>query len=182
MSKYALTIFFLTVTFSVNTLAEVTVTYASKGKPQFSFLVPDGWMIKTGTGIGKSKATKDETPMPRVVSAIPEGKDVLWFGFWTPDKVKTMQEADDYMKSLRPFLLANPKRASVRDGNIKGMPARFIMGTGFKDDQSMEFRAALFQLTGETMGMAIYIGRPEAKELHQADIKLITDSLRNVNQ
>ena len=177
-----LAIFLLTMTFSVNTPAEVTVTYASKGKPQFSFLVPDGWMVKTGSGIGKSKITKDEVPMPRVVSAIPEGKDILWFGFWTPDKVKTIQEADDYMKSLRPFLLANPKRESVQDGNIKGMPARFIMGTGFKDEQSMEFRVVLFQLTGDTVGMAIYIGSPEAGESHQAEIKLITDSLLNVNK
>lgn len=159
----------------------VTVTYWSKGVAYFSVAIPDDWLINTGFEVPQAEMPPNTTPAPRMVTAIPDTDLDLWIGIWVPERVSTIDEADTYMASLRPYLLEKPTRGEVVDRRINGMPVRVIHGTGLREGEPLDFSAVLFQVNDATIGMAVYIGRPDARTEYRDDLEMMIESLRRID-
>lgn len=158
--------------------SQVLVTYVSKGRAHFTIAVPDDWRMRTGFEVDPAEMPDGIEPMPRVVSAMPEDEDHLWLGFWVPDGVSDLDQARAYLTSLEGILLDEPQVESTSEDQINGVPTRFVHGSGKSDDEPVEFTVGLFQVAEEEVALAIYIGRPEAREAHRQELQAIVNSFR----
>jgi hypothetical protein len=160
--------------------AEVLVTYVARGTAHFTIAVPDDWSIRTGFEADPAEMPEGVEPMPRIVSAMPEDEEILWLGFWVPDGVSDLDQAQAYLTSLEGFLLDEPKAERTSEAEINGVPMRFVHGSGKADDELMEFTVGLFQMTEDAVAIAIYIGRPQAREAHHEELQIILNSFTPV--
>lgn len=157
--------------------AEVRVTYVSEHRPIFSVAFPDGWLVKTGQEVDPAIMPDGMRPMPRVVSAMPEDAQILWFAFWVPPEIHTLKEAEDHLASLKGVLLDAPRVTQTRNQILNGMPSRTLRGQGTKEDEMMDFFVLMFQPHPDTVGIALYIGRPEARQTHRGELEGLIASI-----
>ena len=160
-------------------------TYLLDGKPVFSITYPVGWTVFTERDTDLLERPPGVPPMPLLVSARPQ-TGLLWFGTWVVRDVDTFDEAEEYLKSLLGHLFDNEETTYVEEGTHYGMTFRYFQGkavkitTGphLKKDDKVDYFIAFFKPTEKTMGMAIYVGLPNATEKYREDLRAALDSVR----
>ena len=162
--------------------ADVGLVYNSGGVDHFRIQIPDGWKVNVGIEPDPGARTEQGWILPRLVTAMPDDAMPLWFAFWVPPDVATIGRAKPYMDSLAPVLLDNVEVAQRTTGRLNGMPSLHVRGTGYKEDELMDFDALFVQLTDHTLAIAIYIGPHEATIRYGEDLQKLIGSLQPVQQ
>lgn len=167
--------------FSATANAQVAVTYVTNNKALFTMEIPDTWIVNVGTESDTAKLESGQTSAPRVVTAMPEDGTILWFGTWVPDGVKTLDDAHEYLLSVKDYLIdeATPS-VKITDAKIGRMPVRYSTGTGIKNGKKVDYFAMLFQLNKSHSGLAIYIGPEKATDAHREELKSMVRSIKPV--
>ena len=166
---------------SMTASASLSVTYENAGKKHFTMEVPDTWIVNVGTEEDKAAGESDRGPAPRVVTAMPEDGTTLWFGTWIPDGVKTLDDALEYLHSIKDVLIDEVKPAKgMTDEKLGKMRVRYSRGTGSKFGKPVDYFAMLFQLDRNRSGVAIYIGPAEATAAHGDELKAMLRSIKPV--
>ena len=166
--------------FSISTQAGTVVTYSSQGKSYFSVQAPDSWQVNVGSDTDPSQMPEGEIPPPRVMTLMPDDDSTLWFGVWVPVYLHSMDEAQDYLSSLDDFLVDNPVLKKSDEVSLNTMTARYFAGEGTKQGNPADFFVMLFELSGESVGIAIYIGAPETTKRHREILRGIMKSISPV--
>ena len=176
MSKYAV---FLPVLLFCSLVAQAgtAVTYSSQDKSYFSVQVPDSWQVNVGSDMDSSQVPEGEIPPPRVITLVPDDDSTLWFGVWVPVYLHSIEAAQEYLVSLDEFLVDDPVLKKTEDVNLNDMPARYFTGKGTKEGNPAHFFVMLFEISEESVGIAIYIGAPETTEKHIEELRGIMKSI-----
>lgn len=162
--------------------AQVSITYSSGDIQHFTMNIVDEWRVNVGSEEDLSRITDDEKLPARLISAMPNDGVPLWFGLWVPDDLVVIEDAEEYMKSLGLDLLTDLLVTDRKLDTLNGMEVYYISGTGKKESETMDFRTVFFQLSPESVAIAIYIGPPETTSSHGTDLVQMTHSLRPVKQ
>ena len=162
--------------------AQVSIDYSSQGSHHFTMTIADSWRVNVGSEADPSKVPEDERPMPRLITAMPGDGTPLWFGIWVPADLKKNTEAKEYMDSLGIDLLTEMKVSDRSFDTLNGLNVYYVGGTGKKEGEAMDFRAAFVQLTKESVAIAIYIGPHETTITHGDELVQMVHSLQSVKQ
>jgi hypothetical protein len=176
MSRYTL---FLISLLLCNTAsqANVAVTYSAQGTPYFSIEIADSWRVNVGADTDAAQIPEGELAPPRVVTIMPEADGALWFGTWVPIYLHSLDDAQDYLSSLDDFLVDNPVLRKTDNVNLNTMPARYFTGKGERDGKPVDFFVMLFEITEDTIGIAIYIGPPDTTAMHREVLRGMMKSI-----
>ncbi len=166
--------------FSISTQAGYVVTYSSQGKSYFSVQSPDSWQVNMGSDTDPAQMPEGEIPPPRVMTLVPDDDSTLWFGVWVPVYLHSLDEAQDYLSSLDDFLVDSPVLKKSDEVNLNTMKARYFAGEGTKQGNPADFFVMLFELSKQSVGIAIYIGAPETTERHREILRGIMKSITPV--
>ena len=151
---------------SATAQAGIAVTYSTHDEPHFAIEVPDSWQVNVGSDTDASQLPEGELPPPRVITLMPDDDSTLWFGVWVPVYLHSLDAAQEYLSSLDEFLVDNPVLKKSDNVNLNSMPARYFTGDGTKEGNPMNFFVMLFEISDESVGIAIYIGTPETTQKH----------------
>ena len=162
--------------------AQVSINYSSQGTHHFTMSIADSWRVNVGSEEDASQVPEGERPMARLITAMPDDGAPLWFGMWVPADLKKNTEAKEYMDSLGLDLLTEVKTAERKFDTLNGMEVFYVSGTGEKEGETMDFRAAFVQLTKESVVIAIYIGPHETTISHGNELVQMVHSLQPVQQ
>jgi hypothetical protein len=154
-------------------------------EPVFSITYPVGWTVFTERDTDLLERPPGVPPMPLLVSARPQ-TGLLWFGTWVVRDVATFDEAEDYLTSLVGHLFDNEETTYVEEGTHYGMTFRYFQGTAIKittgpqikKDEKVDYFVAFFKPSEETMGIAIYVGLPNATEKYGEELQASLSSIR----
>jgi hypothetical protein len=162
--------------------AQVSITYSSKGKQHFTMTIPDDWRVNVGSETDPSQLPEEKKTPSRLISLMPNDGMPLWFGIWVPEYLEKIKYAEEYMVSLGLDLLTDVVTTKRRFDTLNSMETYYISGTGKKEGETMDFHAAFFQLSQESVGIAIYIGPHETTNLHGDGLVQMLHSLKPVMQ
>jgi len=162
--------------------AQVSIDYSSQGTHHFTMTIADSWRVNVGSEEDTSQLPEGERPMARLITAMPGDGAPLWFGMWVPPDLKKNTEAKEYMDSLGIELLTEMKVRDRSFDTLNGMDVYYVSGTGEKEGEPMDFRAAFVQLTKESVAIAIYIGPHETTISHGDELVQMVHSLQSVKQ
>lgn len=151
-------------------LAEVRITYDAAGQALFSVAAPDNWIVTTG---GEAL----DEGRPRVIGMHPEDDFSLWIGFFSPSEARTIEDAEEYVKSLGPRIVKNAAVERQKDGTLGGMPARLYTGTGTRGGAPVDFSVGIVSLPGGRQVIGIFLGEYGARTVYQTEIDAIAQSL-----
>ena len=174
-----LTLFILLITTGL-TWAQTPIIYSAHGQQYFSINIPDSWMVNVGVENDSALTPEGETPNARLITAMPGDGAPLWLGMWVPTDVKSFTEAKDYLESLNIQLLTDVVATDRKAEKINGMDIYYIAGTGKKEKEEMDFRAAFIQLSEENIAIIIYIGPHQTTITHGEDLKQILLSIHSL--
>jgi hypothetical protein len=167
---------------SVETLANVAVTYSAHDKPYFTLEIPDLWRVSVGSEAPQEPPPEGEVAPPRVITVMPNDDSILWFGTWVPEYLHSLDAAQEYLSSLDEFLVDEPTLVKTDDVNLNDMPARYFKGKGKKNGDPVDFFVMLFELSQENIGIAIYIGPPETTNTHLLVLRGMMKSITPVRE
>ena len=162
--------------------AQVSITYASGEKAHFTMTIADDWMVNVGSEVDLFPKSVDEKEPIRVISAMPGDGMPLWFGMWVPEELVTIQGVKEYIDSLGLELLEDVLTKERKFDTLNSMEVLYVSGTGKKEGEAMDFRAAFVQLAPESVAIAIYIGPPETTSHHGKELVQMIHSLQPVIQ
>ncbi len=162
--------------------AQVSITYTARGKQHFTMTIPDDWRVNVGSETGPSGTPEGEKEPPRLISAMPNSGVPLWFGMWVPEDLEKIRDAKEYMVSLGLDLLDDVVTTESKSDVLNSMDVYYVSGTGKKEGEAMDFRAAFIQLSQESVAIAIYIGPAETTKSHGEDLTQMIHSLQPVNR
>ena len=146
-------------------------TYELDGEPVFTIEYPIGWTILTEKDEDLLERPEGVPPMPPMVTARPKS-GLLWFGTWVMRKLDTFDEADEYLTSLVGHLFKDETVNRLEEGVHNGMNFRYYDGTAvktttgpnLKKDEKVDYFVAFFRPRSDLMGIAIYVGLPNASQ------------------
>ncbi len=146
-------------------------TYELDGEPVFTISYPIGWTILTEKDEDLLERPEGVPPMPLLVTARPKS-GLLWFGTWVMRKIDTFDEAEEYLTSLIGHLFKDVTTNRLEEGVHNGMNFRYYDGTAVKattgpnlrKDEKVEYFVGFFSPRDDLMGIAIYIGLPNASQ------------------
>ncbi len=156
-----------------------TLLYDHDGAPLFSVTYPEGWIVDLELDQEAREAgtyTGGELEI-RVIEAWPSDQRRLWLGLWVAPDVGNFDEGLAYAASLQQDLFTDLENSEPRTTTLGGMEARVVEGTARREGEDVELLMALFEPRSGTIAVALYAGRPEARELHREDLEAIIDSL-----
>jgi len=162
--------------------AQVSIIYSAHGRQYFTMSIPDDWRINVGNEDDSEKRSADQRMQPRLITAMPNDGTHLWFGMWVPEDVRNFKEAKKYIDSIGFELLTDVITRERKFDTLNGMPVYYAGGTGKKEGESMDFYAAFFQLSKNTVAMAIYIGPHETTVSHGDELKQMLLSLQTLEK
>jgi len=162
--------------------AQVSINYSSQGTHHFTMTIADGWQVNVGSEADPSQVPEGKRPMARLITAMPGDGTPLWFGMWVPADLKKHTEAEEYMDSLGLELLTEVKTKERKFDTLNGMEVYYVSGTGEKEGEPMDFRAAFVQLLEESVAIAIYIGPHETTISRGDELVQMVHSLQPVKQ
>jgi len=162
--------------------AQVSITYSSRGKQHFTVTIPDDWQVNVGSEADPSRTPEDEKESPRLISAMPNNGVPLWFGMWVPEDLEKIKGAEEYMASLGLDLLDDLVITERKSDALNSVEVYYVSGTGKKEGEAMDFRAAFIQLSQESVVIAIYIGPRETTRSHGEELAQMIHSLQPVTQ
>ncbi len=177
--KFSLMIFILFIAFEA-VQAQVSITYSSRGKQYFTMTIQDDWRVNVGSEIDLSQKSEDKKEPARLISAMPNDGVPLWFAIWVPEELKKIEGAMEYMTSLGLDLLDDVVTTERKFDTLNSMETYYVSGTGKKEGEAMDFHAAFFQLSPESVAIAIYIGPPDATKIHGEELVRMIHSLQPV--
>jgi len=177
--KSGLMIFILFIAFEA-VQAQVSITYSSSGKQYFTMTIPDDWRVNVGTEVDLSQITEDKKEAARLISAMPNDGMPLWFGMWVPEELEEIEGAKEYMVSLGLDLLDDVVTTERKFDTLNSMEAYYVSGTGKKEGEAMDFHAVFFQLSPESVAIAVYIGPPDTTSRHGEELIGMIHSLQPV--
>lgn len=157
--------------------ANVVVIYSSQGQPYFAIEIPDSWQVNVGSETDTAELPEGELPPPRVITVMPDDGSILWFGAWVPVYLHSLDAAQEYLSSLDDFLVDNPVLRKTDDVNLNDMAARYFIGKGEKEGIPVDFFVMLFEVSEESIGIAIYIGPPDTTKVHQEVLRGMMKSI-----
>jgi hypothetical protein len=167
---------------SVETLANVAVTYSAQDKSYFTLEIPDLWRVSVGFESEGAQLPEGEIAPPRIITVMPDDDSILWFGTWVPEYLHSLDAAQEYLSSLDDFLVDKPTLVKTDNVNLNDMPARYFTGKGEKNGNPVDFFVMLFQLSKENIGIAIYIGPPETTKAHLIVLRGMMKSITPVRE
>jgi hypothetical protein len=176
---FMVSLFFLTLGVAQ---AQVSIIYSSSGKQYVSMEIADDWLVNVGSEADSSQSSGKRKEPARLVSAMPKSTGPLWFAVWVPEFLEKIEDAEEYMKSLGLNLLDDVVIAERKFETMSSMDTYYVSGTGTKKGKDMDFRAVFFQLAEDTVFIAIYIGPHEMTLKYGADLAMMVESLKPVNQ
>lgn len=156
----------------------VSLSYATGNKTYFSLDIPDDWKINVGFEADVTKMPAGEAPKPRLITLMPNDLSHLWFGLWVPNDVANIEAAKVYLKQFRGFFVDNPVTTKTVDSENNGIKMTSVIGTGERKGTKVDVAVAIFQLTPNNVGIAIYIGPPESTKRHKVELTAIMQSIR----
>jgi hypothetical protein len=164
-----------------------TFTYELEGEPVFSINLPVGWTILTESDEDLLERPAGIPPMPLLVSARPK-TGLLWFGTWVRRGLETFEEAEEYLNSLVGHLFHDVVTDYIQEGIHHEMTFRYYEGTAvktttgpqLKKDEKVDYYVAFFKPSGDLMGVAIYVGVPNATERYGETLKAAMSTIRPV--
>jgi hypothetical protein len=106
----------------------------------------------------------------------------LWFGLWVPEHLEKIEDAEEFMASLGLHLLDDVIVTDRKFDALHSMGVYRVSGTGKKEGEPMDFRAAFLQLSPENVVIAIYIGPRETTINYGQELKQIIDSLQPITR
>ena len=162
--------------------AQVSITYSSRGEQHFTMTIPDDWQVNVGSEVDPSRMPEDEKEPPRLISAMPNNGVPLWFGLWVPEDLEKIEDAEEFMASLGLDLLDDVVTTDRKFDALNSMEVYYVSGTGIKEGEAMDFRAAFIQLLQESVVIAIYIGPGETTRSHGEELSQMIHSLQPVTQ
>lgn len=162
--------------------AQVSMTYSARGKQHFTMTIPDDWQVNVGSETDASGMPEGEKKPPRIISAMPNSGEPLWFGMWVPEDLEKIEGAGEYMVSLGLDLLADLVITERKHDTLNSMEVNYISGTGKKEGEIMDFRTGFFQLSPEHVAIAIYIGPHDTTISHGDDLGQMIESLKSLIQ
>ncbi len=177
--KSSLMIFILFIAFEA-AQAQVSITYSSREKHYFTITIQDNWRVNIGSEIDLSQITEDKTEPARIISAMPNDGMPLWFGMWVPKELKKIKGAKEYMASLGLNLLTEVVTTERKFDTLNSMETYSVSGTGKKEGETMDFHAVFFQLSPESVAIAIYIGPPDTTSRHGEELLQMIHSIQPV--
>ena len=164
--------------------ANVAVTYSSQDQSYFAIEIPDSWQVNVGLDADAETAElpEGELASPRVITVMPDDGSILWFGTWVPVYLHSLDAAQEYLSSLDGFLVDNPVLRKTDDVNLNDMAARYFTGKGEKEGMPVDFFVMLFEISEETIGIAIYIGPPDTTNLHLEVLRGMMKSITPIGE
>ncbi|MCV6583903.1 MAG: hypothetical protein OIF47_00060 [Marinibacterium sp.] len=163
-------------------LAQTPTTYTENGRALFSFAVPDFWVLRNG---GPREITDTELGDARAVSRVmglrPEASDGVWMGFVSPAGVSSIEDGLDYLGDIDRFLVREPQVTDRSAARIGGRPAQVVRGTGTRDGRGINFTAAVIDLPGPRVAVAVTILAGDADPGFVADLNGVFASFRAAN-
>lgn len=144
------------------------VTYLQGEEPAFSLTYPDGWEIRTPRTEGRN-----------VISAYPTDGSLLWQGMWIMKESTGVEDGIARLQAMEKGLFEDVKlNREPWTATVGGLEARCYKGTGkYQGDKPVESFMALFELSGQRVGVVAYIGEPDAIKAHQTDLEALMGSL-----
>lgn len=162
--------------------AQVSITYSSGGQQYFSINIPDNWRVNVGSETPPSQESEGRKEPARLVSAMPGNGVPLWLGLWVPEHLDKIDNAEEFMDSLGLHLLEDVIVTDRKFDTLKSMGIYYVSGTGKKEGEPMDFRAAFLQLSLENVVIAIYIGPRETTINFGQELKQMIDSIQPVTR
>ncbi len=162
--------------------ANVTVIYSQQHKAYFTLEIPDSWRVNVGSETNAATVPAGELAPPRVITLMPDDGSILWFGTWVPIYLHSLDAAQAYLSSLDDFLVDNPVLLKTDEVELNTMPARYFRGSGERDGKPLDFFVMLFELSTESIGIAIYIGPPETTKAHLEELRGVMKSITPVRE
>ena len=162
--------------------ANVSVTYSSQEQSFFAIEIPDSWQVNVGADTDTAELPEGELAPPRVITVMPDDGSILWFGAWVPVYLRSLDAAEEYLSSLDGFLLDNPVLRKTDNVNLNDMAARYFTGKGDKDGVAVDFFVMLFEISEETIGIAIYIGPPDTTDVHLEVLRGMMKSISPIGE
>lgn len=162
--------------------AQVSIIYSSRGKQHFTMIIPDDWQVNVGSEADPTRQPRNEKKPPRIISAMPNDGLPLWFGMWVPEDLEKITGAEDYMASLGLDLLDDVVMAERTFDTLNSMEVNYVSGTGKKEGETMDFRAAFIQISKESVVIAIYIGPSETTRSRGEELTRMIHSLQTLAQ
>jgi hypothetical protein len=181
MSKFT-PILILLLLCSAASKANVAVTYSSQDQPFFAIEIPDSWQVNVGSDAETAELAEGELAPPRVITVMPDDGSILWFGTWVPVYLHSLDAAQEYLSSLDGFLVDSPVLRKTDNVNLNDMAARYFTGKGEKDGMPADFFVMLFEISEETIGIAIYIGPPDTTKLHLEVLRGMMKSITPIGE
>ena len=165
MSKFT-PFLILLLLFSAASTANVAVTYSSQGQSYFIMEVPDSWQVNVGSDADPAELPDGELASPRIITVMPDDGSIMWLGAWVPVYLHSLDDAQEYLSSLDGFLVDNPVLRKTDNVNLNDMSARYFTGKGEKEGTPVDFFVMLFEISNDTIGIAIYIGPPDTTNVY----------------
>jgi hypothetical protein len=159
---------------------QVSLTYSAMGIQYFTMTVPDDWRVNVGSETSPSEKSDDRKQPNRLISAMPNSEVPLWFGIWVPEHLENIDGAEEYMVSLGLDLLSDVVTTGRKSETLNDMDVYYVSGTGKKEGEPMDFRAAFLQLPQDRVVIAIYIGPRESTKNHGEELVQMIHSLQPV--
>lgn len=168
--------------FSTASNANVTVTYRSQDQSYFNIEIPDSWQVNVGSDTNTAELTDEELAPPRVITVMPDDGSILWFGAWVPVYLHSLDAAQEYLSSLDGYLVDDPVLRKTDNVNLNEMAARYFTGKGEKEGAPVDFFVMLFEISEDTIGIAIYIGPPDTTNAHRDVLRGMMKSITPIGE
>ncbi|AXI54537.1 hypothetical protein C1J05_08555 [Sulfitobacter sp. JL08] len=138
--------------------AGTPVVYSDGEQSLFRVDVPDFWSVRTG---GERVIADPETDEPRTVGRViglaPVEGGGVWVGLVSPRNVTTLDQADQYLRDIGPFLVQDTEISKRTNRRIAGLPARTVAGRGTRDRKSIDFTAVTIDLPNGRVAVAVVV-------------------------
>jgi hypothetical protein len=138
--------------------AGAPLTYQDDARALFQIEVPDFWSVRTG---GPRVIEDPETGEPRAVGRViglsPVAGDGVWVGLVSPRGVSTLDQADEYLRDIGPFLVQDTEISTRTNRRIAGYPARTVAGRGKRDRKTIDFTAVTIDLPNGRVAVAVVV-------------------------
>ena len=158
-----------------------TLIYEHDGTPLFSITYPSAWLVDLDFEEEAREAgtyQEGEELALRIVEARPNDDRHLWFGVWAIPDAGTLGEGLAYLSSLQQDLFTGLELSEARTTELGGMSARVLQGTARREGEPVELLMALFEPRRGAIAAALYVGEPEAWQIHRQELEAMVASLK----
>ncbi|MCL6285055.1 hypothetical protein M3P21_16100 [Ruegeria sp. 2012CJ41-6] len=163
------------------TLADMPLTYESDGRALFRLSAPDFWQVRAG---GPRAIAAPETGEARLINRViglePVADKGVWVGFMSPNGIRTLGQAEDYLSGIGRSLVKDPEVTGRSSITLGGLPAKRITGTGRRDGRAVSFTALLIDLPTNRVAISLAVIESGADPDLVNDVNAIYGSFRAI--